>query len=495
MKTKFFFLTMIAACLAMTAKAGLYYDGMFFSPFDQDDSYYYLDWWGVENNEAGILKIPAQFPTPQEWQQWGEVPLISIVNRIGVNYSDSRGYTWIKKVEIPTTVNAIGANAFKDCTGIEDVYVFWTDPTSVTMSETVFSGITTSAVTLHVPVGAKAAYQAAAQWQDFNIVDDGAEIKVAKLASLTISNETLSPEFSPSKFNYEVTVSKSVSTITITATPRANEIISGDLGQHALAIGKNTFKITATLPDNSASNTYTVTVTRLGDCEYISGRNYSTRTFGFTNPKTGNFMYIDNQRILTFMLSTNEYSGSHNFLFTFGTSTETRTANIMPNSLYEVIVTFDVIRQYDYGDAVLHTYYNTYGQLSSASIEYPNSGSFSVAVAIDDNTIFSGTDNFLARPKEIASVEFTYKSSSAIENIATPRISVYPNPVKDVLHIDFPSFEKMEYLTITDLSGRTVETLRAPSLQNGTATINVSNLSKGIYILKVGDYRTKFVRE
>jgi hypothetical protein len=66
-----------------------------------------------------------------------------------------------------------------------------------------------------------------------------------------------------------------------------------------------------------------------------------------------------------------------------------------------------------------------------------------------------------------------------------------------VLVDEIPSFEKTEYLNILilDISGRAVETLHATSLQNGTATINVSHLPGGIYFLKIGDKTVRFVKE
>ncbi|MDR1222548.1 MAG: T9SS type A sorting domain-containing protein, partial [Tannerella sp.] len=73
-------------------------------------------------------------------------------------------------------------------------------------------------------------------------------------------------------------------------------------------------------------------------------------------------------------------------------------------------------------------------------------------------------------------------------------------PAKEVLHIDISNPENLEGLnglTIIDISGRAVETqLIAPLQQHGsTATINVSQLSKGVYLVKIGNERGKFVKE
>ncbi|MDR1737810.1 MAG: T9SS type A sorting domain-containing protein, partial [Candidatus Symbiothrix sp.] len=94
-------------------------------------------------------------------------------------------------------------------------------------------------------------------------------------------------------------------------------------------------------------------------------------------------------------------------------------------------------------------------------------------------------------------VTATYKDATSIDEISLNEIRIYPNPVKDELHINFPSFENLESLNaqIYDISGRTVGALRATPTDNGTAAINVSNLSSGVYFLKIGDKRVRFVKE
>ena len=75
----------------------------------------------------------------------------------------------LTSITIPSGVTGILSNAFQGCTGLTDVYVHWNTPLAI--NSDVFSGVTISGVKLHVPCGTKAAYEAAAVWQDFNIVD------------------------------------------------------------------------------------------------------------------------------------------------------------------------------------------------------------------------------------------------------------------------------------------------------------------------------------
>jgi len=91
-------------------------------------------------------------------------------------------------------------------------------------------------------------------------------------------------------------------------------------------------------------------------------------------------------------------------------------------------------------------------------------------------------------------------TTTGIDDIFANSIIIYPNPAKDELFIDIPSFENLEYLKnveICDLAGRTVGALRATPLQ-GNATINVSALPQGIYLVKIytdkGVVTKKFVK-
>jgi hypothetical protein len=81
-------------------------------------------------------------------------------------------------------------------------------------------------------------------------------------------------------------------------------------------------------------------------------------------------------------------------------------------------------------------------------------------------------------------------------------IGVYPNPATTTLYI---TIDKSQWKTdaqnlafdiiIFDMAGRRVEIKPVVSLQNGMASLNVSHLSAGVYILKIGNYRSKFVKQ
>jgi hypothetical protein len=82
---------------------------------------------------------------------------------------------------------------------------------------------------------------------------------------------------------------------------------------------------------------------------------------------------------------------------------------------------------------------------------------------------------------------------SGIDGTQATAFALYPNPVRDELFISGVSGEAR--IVISDLSGRTVGVKNISSLQTGEISINVSHLAKGVYLIKIGNYTGKIVKE
>ena len=93
-------------------------------------------------------------------------------------------------------------------------------------------------------------------------------------------------------------------------------------------------------------------------------------------------------------------------------------------------------------------------------------------------------------------ISIAYQTATAsISEFAKQGVSVYPNPAQQLLHIDSPQARTVTY-TVYDLGGKRLLT----DHQSGTAhRINVSDLSKGVYLLtaKLGNQNLvhRFVKE
>ena len=75
-------------------------------------------------------------------------------------------------------------------------------------------------------------------------------------------------------------------------------------------------------------------------------------------------------------------------------------------------------------------------------------------------------------------------TTTGIDETALSGISIYPNPVKDELRIKSEEL-RINSVEICDVAGRVVETRLIASLHEGTATINVSTLPQGVYLVKI----------
>ncbi len=91
---------------------------------------------------------------------------------------------------------------------------------------------------------------------------------------------------------------------------------------------------------------------------------------------------------------------------------------------------------------------------------------------------------------EIPATTGTYVCpTTGIEEIASAPLTVYPNPATDILTIETEAIGSA--ITLTDLTGRTVATATATTTKT---EINITHLSAGTYIVRVGDRVGKVVK-
>lgn len=89
---------------------------------------------------------------------------------------------------------------------------------------------------------------------------------------------------------------------------------------------------------------------------------------------------------------------------------------------------------------------------------------------------------------DVVTVSATFKISSAVDDINSDKIKIYPNPVEDILTIEGNEF--LSKITILDVQGREIMTINDPK-----AEINVSHLASGVYTLKAESGNENFVKQ
>ncbi|MCK9157087.1 MAG: T9SS type A sorting domain-containing protein, partial [Paludibacteraceae bacterium] len=73
-----------------------------------------------------------------------------------------------------------------------------------------------------------------------------------------------------------------------------------------------------------------------------------------------------------------------------------------------------------------------------------------------------------------------------VEDVNSKSILVYPNPVESIIYID--GLNSDADIQILDLKGKTL-------LQQKAQHINVTNLLKGTYLLKINNQSIKFIKK
>ena len=76
-----------------------------------------------------------------------------------------------------------------------------------------------------------------------------------------------------------------------------------------------------------------------------------------------------------------------------------------------------------------------------------------------------------------------------LERNSAPNFKFYPNPAKDLLTIESGDF-RGEILELVDLQGRILERRQ---LSNSQEKLDLSKLSKGIYLIKIGEHSEKLL--
>lgn len=90
------------------------------------------------------------------------------------------------------------------------------------------------------------------------------------------------------------------------------------------------------------------------------------------------------------------------------------------------------------------------------------------------------------------------KNTLALNDVTNENdFSIYPNPATTEINLRGHSTSRISNITITDVSGRIVKQSRFDNFSN--VQLNIANLSKGIYLLKVttekGTITKKFIKE
>ncbi|MBC8884025.1 T9SS type A sorting domain-containing protein [Flavobacterium piscinae] len=138
-----------------------------------------------------------------------------------------------------------------------------------------------------------------------------------------------------------------------------------------------------------------------------------------------------------------------------------------------------------------YTVDNTFGTSGKVTTTFGTNvrnEAFDMVIQTDDKIIavgYTGNDIALAR--------YNGNTLSTGEFDLNYKITLYPNPTKEVVNIDLQNnLSDQEEFKIFDINGRTILNGK---VSNGLNQINVESLAKGLYIFNLGNINQKFIKE
>ncbi len=109
---------------------------------------------------SGMVIIPATV------QYNGDTYTVSTIAETPFSYING-----IESITIPSSISNIGQRSFSNCTNITNVICEWENPSNVSVSESSFNGVYSTA-TLYVPLGTSETYQSLAPWSLFSSIEE-----------------------------------------------------------------------------------------------------------------------------------------------------------------------------------------------------------------------------------------------------------------------------------------------------------------------------------
>jgi len=88
---------------------------------------------------------------------------------------------------------------------------------------------------------------------------------------------------------------------------------------------------------------------------------------------------------------------------------------------------------------------------------------------------------------------FALSSVLSTEDFNAKKLSVYPNPVKDIVNISTELNYSLQSVNITDINGRTVKSVKLNG--EASAQVNISDLSSGIYMMNIASDQGSVIKK
>jgi uncharacterized repeat protein (TIGR02543 family) len=365
---------------------------------------------------------------------------------------------------IPSSVNSIKALAFVDCIGLRKIAVNKTTP--IVIDTTTFSGVNKTTCELIVPKGSKAAYQAATGWKLF--------ANITEAIFVSLNTQGGNPAF-------PITTNLSNSTIAEPSIPiREGYTFAGWYKDAACNNAWNFAADVVTSPitlyakwSANPVNSFTVNFNVDGGSivAYINATNNTSVTKPADPTKTG----------YTFAGWCKEAACTNAWSF----ATDVVTGNIILYAKW-IINAYTITFNSDGGSEVTNLTAN-YNSFINEPVPTTKTG-YAFAGWYKETTCANAWNFATDVVKSNITLFAKWTAVTFVENKQVVDFKLYPNPARDKLYINLNS--SIISGSIFDLQGK-----RVVEIITGATQIDISNLSKGVYLAKIITLEHTFVEK
>ena len=136
------------------------------------------------------------------------------------------------------------------------------------------------------------------------------------------------------------------------------------------------------------------------------------------------------------------------------------------------------------GSALIdHLYYGKY----NIDYDIPSFSNYKLVDSVFSDKHLRFIDSKCVTSYPVRRLEFSYIATPnphyAVDEPICAPITIYPNPTKDIVYIEFSPDVDCQSVEIYNIDGRMVKTCHGASLQNNA--IDISNINAGVYIMKI----------
>ncbi len=400
----------------------------------------------------------------------------------------------LTSLNIPNSVTSIGEGAFIYCFGLKSVTVNWASPFNITSFE--FGKVLLGSVTLYVPAGTLAAYQAAPVWKDFGTI--------IEMQPITFTYQGI---------NFKVT---SPTTIEITATPSFTGVLNipsnityEGITYDVTSIANNAFAGTDITTINIPS-----TVINIGDYAFANLTSLITVNINWTTPLVINAnVFGDVPTVIgkmrepskTILANTNITSATLYVLA--GTLAAYKAApvwkdfgTILEQFPLPLTLTSFTAKAIATGNQIN---WATANIINVKSIILERSGADKIFTAIAslpitanqfiDSNPLAGDNYYRLSTIDNDGSPITYSQIAFLKGL-TIDVSFYPNPVTNGLLNVVTGSAKIYSVAMFNLNGKKVVFVNTKNSHN-KIVVSTQGLVKGVYILEIRSEKGKTIKK